>query len=213
MSKLKVTERENKIKLNSLSAEGLIPAVYYGAKEKATSISINKIDFKKILKEFGETSVVELESEKGKINAMIHDIQLHPVTNEPIHVDFYVVKKGQKVEVSVPLEFEGESLAVKHGLTLVKVLHEIEIEAEPQNIPKHIVVDITSLVDLDSQILVKELSFPKNIEVITGEDEVIVAVAEAKEEEVEEETKVDMESIEVEKKGKKEEPTDEVEKK
>ena len=205
MPKLKTTERDNKIKLSSLRAEGSIPAVYYSAKEKATSISVDKVEFKKVWKEVGETGVVELEDEKGKLNVMIHDIALDPVTSEPIHIDFYAVKKGQKVEVKVPLEFEGESPAVKHGAILVKVLHEIEVEGEPQNIPQHITVDITPLVELDSQILVKDLSIPKSVEIITGIDEVVAAISEAKEEEPEEVAEVDMENIEEEKKGKKEE--------
>ncbi len=205
MPKLKITERDNKIKLSSLRAEGSIPAVYYSSKEKTTSISIDKIDFKKVLKEVGETSVLELEGEKGKINVMIHDIQLDPVSSDIIHVDFYAIKKGQKVEVSVPLEFEGESPAEKLGAVLVKVLHEIEVEGEPQNIPQHFTIDIASLVDLDSQILVKDISVPKGVEIITGGDEVVVAISEAKEEEPEEVVEVDMENIEVEQKGKKEE--------
>ncbi len=205
MPKLKITERNSKIKLSELRTSGFVPAVYYGAKEKATPISVNTKEFKKVWKEVGETGVVELEGEKGKLNVMIHDIALDPVTSEPIHIDFYVVKKGQKVEVKVPLEFEGESLAVKHGAILVKVLHEIEVEGEPQNIPQHIVVDITPLVELDSQILVKDLSMPKSIKIITDADEVIVAISEAKEEEPEEVAEVDMENIEEEKKGKKEE--------
>ena len=205
MSKLKITERDNKIKLSSLRAEGSIPAVYYSSKEKTTSISIDKIDFKKVLKEVGETSVLELEGEKGKINVMIHDIQLDPVSSDIIHVDFYAIKKGQKVEVSVPLEFEGESPAEKLGAVLVKVLHEIEVEGEPQNIPQHFTIDIASLVDLDSQILVKDISVPKGVEIVTGGDEVVVAISEAKEEEPEEVAEVDMENIEVEQKGKKEE--------
>ncbi|MCK5592072.1 MAG: 50S ribosomal protein L25, partial [Candidatus Pacebacteria bacterium] len=202
---LKITERDNKIKLSSLRAEGSIPAVYYSSKEKTTSISIDKIDFKKVLKEVGETSVLELEGEKGKINVMIHDIQLDPVSSDIIHVDFYAIKKGQKVEVSVPLEFEGESPAEKLGAVLVKVLHEIEVEGEPQNIPQHFTIDIASLVDLDSQILVKDISVPKGVEIVTGGDEVVVAISEAKEEEPEEVAEVDMENIEVEQKGKKEE--------
>lgn len=205
MPKLKTTERDNKIKLSELRTSGSVPAVYYGAKEKATPISVNTKEFKKVWKEVGETGVVELEGEKGKLNVMIHDIALDPVTSEPIHIDFYAVKKGQKVEVKVPLEFEGESSAVKHGAILVKVLHEIEVEGEPQNIPQHIVIDITPLVELDSQILVKDLSVSKSVEVITGIDEVVVAISEAKEEEPEEVAEVDMSEIEEEKKGKKEE--------
>ena len=207
MPKLKAEERDNKIKLEKLRGEGLVPAVYYSSKEESTSVSVDLKEFKKVWKEVGETSTVELDTAKGKINVMIHEIQLDPVRNEPIHIDFYAVQKGQKVEVEVPLEFEGVSPAVKEqGAVLVKVLREISVEGEPQNIPQHIIVDITSLVDLDNQISVKDLPVPKSVTLITDPDEVVVTVAEAKEEEKEEiQEDVDMSAIEVEKKGKKEE--------
>jgi len=207
---LETIQRDKKTKLNKLRSEGLIPAVCYGTKNETMSIAVNSKDFQKIRKEAGETSVIELNTKKGKINAMIHEVQLDPVRSHVLHIDFYIVEKGQKVIVGVPLEFQGVAPVVKEqGAILVKVLHEIEVEGEPQYIPHSIIIDISLLVDLNSQILAKELFLPKGVVLQTGENEVVVAVEEAKEEETGEKSEeIDMSKIEVEKKGKQEGETD-----
>jgi large subunit ribosomal protein L25 len=205
MPKLKATTRVAGKKTAELRAEGIIPAVFYGAKEAATSVIINVRDFKKVWKEIGETGTVELETPKGEHDAMIYDVQVDPVKGDPIHVDFYIIEKGQKVEVEVPLEFEGNSLAIKNGGILVKVLHTIEVEGEPKNIPHELHVSIESLVDGDSQIFVKDIKLPAGITLITDGEEVVASIAEAEEEVEETPAAIDMSAIEVEKKGKKEE--------
>lgn len=207
---LETVERVKKSKLNELRSKGLIPAVCYNAKNETISIAVNSRDFQKIWKEAGETSKIELNTAKGKISAMIHEVQLDPVKGYPLHIDFYRVEKGQKVTVGVPVEFQGVASVVKEqGAMLVKVLHEIEVEGEPQYIPQSIIIDITPLVDLDSQILAKEIPLPNNVVLKTNEDEVVVSVEEAKEEEKEEKTEeIDMSAIEVETKGKKETEVD-----
>jgi large subunit ribosomal protein L25 len=210
MPKLKATERDLKTKLEGIRKEGLIPAVYYGKKEKSTPITMSAKEFKKVWDEVGETGVVELETPKGKLNVMVYDVQANPVKNEVLHVDFYVVEKGQKVEVEVPIVFVGVSPAVKDlGGILVKVLHEITVEGEPGTLPDEIVVDISVLVDLESQILVKDLKIPKGVEILLEDDEVVAAISEAEEEVEVSTTEVDMSAIEVEKKGKKEVPAEE----
>lgn len=205
MPKLKATTRDLKIKTADLKKKGLIPAVYYGKKEKSTPIAVGIIDFKKVWKEVGETTTFELETPKGTTNAMVYDVQRDPIKNEPVHVDFYVVEKGQKVEVEVPLVFVGVAPAEKLGGIVVKVLHEITVEAEPQNIPHEIAVDVSGLTDMDSQILVSDLKLPTGLDLITEPEEVVAAISEAEEEKDEAPTAVDMSAIEVEKKGKKEE--------
>ena len=202
MPKLKVTERDSKKGLASIRGEGFVPAVYYGKKSESTSITVSKKDFKKIWKEVGETSTVELETPKGIVNVMIHNIQLDPVKSEPIHIDFYVVEKGQKVEVDVPLVFEGEAPAEKLGGIVVKVLYEVSVEGEPQNIPNEFTVKFDTLVDMDSQILVKDIKLPKGVELKTDLEDVVAAMSEATEEEEVPAEGVDMSAIEVEKKGK-----------
>ncbi len=199
------TKKGTKASPESLRKKGLLPAVFYGPKEKTTAIVLNKIDFVKTLREAGESTVIGLQTPKGEIEALVREVSYEPVRGEPIHVDFYIPEKGKTVAVYVPLVFVGTSFAIKDlGGTLVKVLHEIEVEALPKDLPHDIKIDINALVDLDSQILAESISLPAGVTLITEPEEVVAAISVA-EEENEETAPVDLSSIEVEKKGKKEE--------
>lgn len=186
--------------------DGFIPAVYYGSQTASTPVFINAIEFKKVLATAGESSSITLVTGQGTENAMIQDVQMDPVKHMPIHVDFYIVEKGQKVHVKTPIEFVGESQAVKEGGVLVKVMHELSIEGEPSKLPQQFTVDITALATLESVIKVGDIKLPAGVELyhVTPED-VIASVAAAKEEVEEAPAEVDLSSIEVEEKGKKEE--------
>lgn len=185
--------------------EGFIPAVYYGSHAASTSIFINVIEFKKVLASAGESSSITLITEHGNENAMIQDVQVDPVKNTPVHVDFYVIEKGQKVHVKTPIEFVGESAAVKAGGVLVKVMHELSIEGEPSKLPHEFTVDIAALVANDSVIKVGDIKLPAGVELyhVTADD-IIASIAVAQEE-TDEAPVADLSSIEVEAKGKKEE--------
>ena len=203
MTTLKAERRDKTVKLSDLRKAGLLPAVFYGKKEPSTPISINMVEFMKAWKQAGESSVISLETENGSVESLIHDIDIHPVTGVPRHADFYVFEKGHKVEVEVPIEFEGVSPAVKElGGTLVKVLHELKIEAMPKDLPHNLVVDIASLSSFESQILVKDIKLPSGVVSLTSEDEVVALVSAPREEKEEEAAPVDLSAIEVVKKGK-----------
>jgi large subunit ribosomal protein L25 len=198
-------EKRTKIgKLESLKKAGFLPAVYYGHKKESTPIQINKIDFIKAWKNAGESTVIKLETPEGEVEALIHEVDLDPITSEPRHADFYVFEKGHKVEVAVPVEFIGISPAVKDlGGVLMKILHEIKVKAEPSNLPHQIEVDISPITELEGQILAKDIIMPKGVELMEHPEEVIVTVATPKAEEKEEEVApADLTAIEVEKKGK-----------
>lgn len=184
--------------------DGFIPAVYYGAHQAATSIFIDTIEFKKVLASAGESSSIALKTEHGSEIAMIKAVQIHPVKGHPIHADFYVLEKGQKVHVKTPIVFIGESAAVKAGGVLVKVMHELSVEGDPSKVPHEFSVDLALLVANDSVIHVSDIKLPAGVELyhITGADSVAsIAVAE----ELGEIATVDLSTIEVEAKGKKEE--------
>ena len=140
------------------------------------------------------------------INTLIHAVQFDPLKNLPSHADFLIVDMKKVVHVSVPLEFVGVAPAVKSGLgILVKVMHEVEVEALPNNIPHAISVDIGALDTLQSQINAEQLVLPKDVTLVTKPTEIVVSIAEQKEEAAES-TPIDLSQIEVAKKGKKEEP-------
>lgn len=198
--------RNTKDSLDFLRTKGFIPAVFYGPKKTSTAISVDLSAFTKVLKEAGESTPVTLKVSDGTtLETLIHEVELDPVKGTPKHADFLIIDTNKPVHVSVPLEFDGVSEAVKTGGgTLVKVLHEIEIEALPKDLPHVIHVDISKLATLDDQITVNDILLPKGVTLKTKDHEIVASVVGQKEE-VETTSAPDLASIEVEKKGKKDE--------
>jgi large subunit ribosomal protein L25 len=179
-------------------------AIVYGPKFPSTSITVDVKEFTKLFKEAGESSVIILKGLDADQTVLIHDIQKDVIKNLIVHADLYVVQKGQKITVHVPLVFTGVSAAVKSlGANLVKVLYEIEVEAEATHLPHEITVDISSLLELEDQILVSDLKVGAGVKILSHETDV-VAIASKPVEEVEEPAVLDMSAIEIsDQKGKK----------
>jgi large subunit ribosomal protein L25 len=183
--------------------------VVYGAGVENTPVSVPAIDFKKVYKEAGETTTISLNVDGKDLPVLIHEIQLDPIRGFALHIDFLCVDLKKKITASVPVEFSGVSEAIKTGLgVLVKVLHEVEVESLPSDMPHSLTADISKLVTLDDNVFASDIKLPKGVELITGMEEVVAAVAPMHEEK-EETAPIDLANIEVEKKGKKESPAGE----
>jgi large subunit ribosomal protein L25 len=199
-------KRDIKINLDTLRKGGELPAVFYGAGKTSTPISISDLEFKKVWRQAGESSAVVVKTPEGDVDVLIHEVQMDPVRDVPIHVDFLAIDMTKKIKVKVPLEFVGVSNAVKSGIgNLVKVLYEIEIEALPKDLPHNLEVDISKLATLQDNITVSDIKLPAGVEAITAGTDVVASVVEQVEEKEEVAAPVDLSAIEVEKKGKKEE--------
>jgi large subunit ribosomal protein L25 len=210
MLSLTVKTRDPQIDLKVLRKSGELPAVFYGMGNKTTSISVSMIEFKKVWEKAGESGTIKITGPKISVDALIQDVQLDPVSNQPIHIDFLVVDMNKKIKVEIPIEFTGVSAPVKSGIgVLVKVLHEVEIEALPKDLPHSFIIDISKLIDLNSTILVSDINLPTGVTMITKDSEVVASIIEQKEEKEEAVEAVDLTKIEVEKKGKKEEEGEE----
>ncbi len=185
-----------------LRKSGKIPAVFYGRKQSAVSIALAAKEFEKAFKQAGENTVVTLTGSEGEVETLIQEIARHPVSGAVLHADFYAFEKGQKLKVKVPIEFTGVAPAVKDlGGVLVKVLHALEVEAAPKELPQKLIIDITPLTTFESVVLARSIILPAGVTLITSADEVVASVYEPKEEVVEE-APVDLSTIEVAKKGK-----------
>ncbi len=210
MIKLQANLRDVNDKNNSVSkirANGNIPAVVYGPKFANTSIDLNYQEFIRFYNKNGETTLLTLDiagKKESPVNVMVKEIDLHPVTNKVTHIDFYAPEAGKKVTASVPVEFINESAAVKAGAQLVKVLHEIEVEALPENLPHSLQADLSIMTTVEESVHVKDIKFPAGVET-TLDGEEVVASCVAYVEEVAETVAFDATKVEVEKKGKKEE--------
>lgn len=189
----------------ALFTAGDMPAVVYGPKQDSMPITVSAKAFEKVFRDAGESSVVELSGVTAEpLQVLIHEVDQDPVTSIPRHADFYAIEKGAKVEVAVPLEFIGESPAVKAGHNLVKVIHELEIEAAPADLPHSINVDISVLANVGDQVHVKDIVLPKGVSLKVDAEEVVALIQEVQEEKEEVAAPIDMDAIEVEKKGKEE---------
>ncbi|HEY9585629.1 MAG TPA: 50S ribosomal protein L25 [Candidatus Paceibacterota bacterium] len=197
--------RDVKVNPKMIRREGKIPAVYYGNGKESTAISVDAPVFKKAYDEAGESTIISLKTPEGVLDALIHDVALDSVIGNPIHIDFYIVSKDQKLQVDVPIEFIGTAPVEKMGGIVMKVMHELRIEALPAKLPSHITVDLTKLVDMDSSITVADLDLGEGVRALVPLTETVAGVTEAKEEEEVVAAPIDLSAIEVEKKGKKEE--------
>jgi large subunit ribosomal protein L25 len=167
---------------NDIRAKGAVPAVFYGPKEKSTAITINSRELERVWKEAGETTIVRLAGIGEDKDALFKDVQFHPVTGKVIHADFYIIEKGKKVEIAVPLHFEGVAPAEKAGHILVKALHEIEIKVAPAELPHHLIVDVTKLENVGDHIVAKDIILPPSAELKTDPQEIVASITEFVEE-------------------------------
>lgn len=158
---------------------GLIPAIIYGRGIESMSLWINMLDFKRLLKKSGESTMISLEIDgKNNRNVIIYEIQRDPVTNNIIHIDFFQVRMDEEIETEVELEFIGESLAVRDlGGVLVKNMGEIEVKCLPGDLPSQINVDISVLDNFESRICVKDLNIPAKVKIDLDPETVVALVS------------------------------------
>ena len=167
--------------------EGSVPAVVYS---KDTNLSLTILTSSiKLLRSihFSESAIIDLEildDKKSKpIPVIIKDIQLHPLSEEVIHIDFLKVSLTEKIKVHVPLALKGEAKGVKEeGGVLEQILRDVEIEALPLDIPENIEVDISDL-GIGNSLHVEDLSLAGNLKILTDASATVLTVIAKKEEE------------------------------
>ena len=176
MLALEVNTRDSKESTDTLRARGYVPAVCYGPKEDSTAISIDGRKMLAAWKQAGETTIVRLSGSGSEKDCLIRDVQFHPVSSEILHVDFYALEKGKKIEIQVPLVFTGVAPAEKAGHIIVKSLHEIEIEVEPAELPHNLSVDMTMLLEVGNHITAGQIVLPPSAHLVTDADEIVASV-------------------------------------
>jgi large subunit ribosomal protein L25 len=187
--KLKVEKRKvSGRKVNKLRQEGILPANIYGKKVKSQAVKLDLKSFLPVYQEVGETGVVELQL-KGETKirpVLIHNIQLDPVSDRPLHADFYQVSLKEKVTTEIPIELVGESLAVKDKIgVLIQPLMEVEVEALPTDLPDKFEVNIGQLEKIDDVFTVADLKTPTGVKILTEIKEILAKIEPlTKEEEV-----------------------------
>lgn len=171
-------------KVKQLRQEELIPAVLYGHKIKPQNLSVKYLDFKRVYEKAGESSLVELETGDKKVNVLVHDTQTDPMSGKFSHIDFFQVNMKEEVETEIPLEFVGESPAVKElGGILVKSLDSIEVKCLPADLPEKFEVDISKLATFEDFIAVKNLKVSDKVEILSDMETIVASVQEPRSQE------------------------------
>lgn len=208
LSALKRKEKGEKVR-----QAGVLPAVVYGAGSTAESVSLNAVEFIKLFKAAGESTLVDLSLDgapAGKV--IVQEVQHDPVKGSIIHADLRRIDMNKPLTAPVELKFVGAAPIIKEqGGTLVTTVHTVTVKCLPKDLVSHIDVDLSGLTSYDIVIKAKDLKLPTGIAVTSPHPEdLIVKVARAL---TEDEIKAmedaaaaptDLSKIEVVKKGKEE---------
>jgi large subunit ribosomal protein L25 len=164
--------------------EGMIPAVIYGPKTEPMNVLAVENQIKKYQGRKFESSIFTLKSDDKKTNGVaviLRDIQVHPVTRRPLHIDFYAPDMTKPVRVNVELRLEGKPAGLAEGGVLEHLLRELEIEVLPLEIPEFIAADVSGL-GLGDALHVSDLKLGKGIRLVSLPTLTIATVAVPKEE-------------------------------
>lgn len=165
-------------KVKGLRGQGLLPAVLFGHGKASSNLQISLKEFENIFEQAGSSNLVKLVIADGEpVNVLIQEPQIHPVTDQPLHVDFYRVKMDEKIKTTIPLEFIGIAPAVEQlDGTLVTNKDELSVECLPGDLVDHISVDLSFLKTFEDIIHVKDLKIPTTIAVTDDPEEVVTVV-------------------------------------
>ena len=149
-------ESVGKSSTKALRNAGKVPCVVYGG-EKPVHFSADEISFSKLVYTPNAHTVVISLDDKTEINAVIQDIQFHPVSDKILHVDFLQLFEDKEVTMIIPVRFEGNAPGVRlQGGVLSKNKRKLSVRALPENLPDFITVDISSL-NLKDNVKISEL--------------------------------------------------------
>lgn len=158
-------ERAGKGASRAMRREGRIPAVIYGDKKDPEPIHVEERELMKLL-HTGHfmNSLVEIDVAGSKSRTLPKDVQLHPVTDRPLHVDFFRIGKGAKVTVDIPVSFvdQEESPGLKRGGVLNVVRYELELNCPADNIPDEIVISLEGL-EIGDSVHISEVTLPEGV--------------------------------------------------
>ncbi len=181
--KLEVAQREESGSRNmkKLRAEGIVPGIVYGRLHKPISVQIPLMKINNVKGgQVAENALLDLvvsgEGKDAKRTVIVKEIQRDPLKGDWLHIDFNEISLKDKIKTTVHLEVKGEPKGVVAGGSLDIIMHELEIECLPTDIPPHIEVDVTEL-EIGHTIYVKDLTIPKEVTLLSDPEHPAIAVA------------------------------------
>ena len=187
-------------KTRFLRRQGIIPTHLFGHGLESVPLQCDTAELQRIIAQAGTTRLIalEIEGDKQPRSVFIREIQRDACTGALLHIDFYQVRKKERIKVDVPIVPFGEAPALKEkGRSLIHGITSLSVECLPDRLPPQIEVDLSPLEDVEQAIYVKDIAISPDITVITAPDQLVMKVSEARVEKVEE-VVVEAEAVEVE---------------
>lgn len=183
---LKVVRREEKGKklARRIRRGDAVPGVIYSHGKETIALTVPRKDLYQLIHKHADENVIVnvIIDENTNQTALINEIQLHPLNDEILHVDFKGVSMDEKITVRVAIHAVGESVGVKQGGILDHAHREVTVECLPMNIPEHIDVNIENL-GMAKSIYVRDIQFPEGVECLDEPELVLLTVVPPKAEE------------------------------
>lgn len=194
-----IREGRGKGAARKLRAGGRVPGVVYGKDEETVALSVDAMEARHLFESISvENTIVHLELDGDEpVQTLVREIQVHPLGAELLHIDFYRIRAGVKVEVEIPVHLNGVPEGVKSsGGILQQVIHELPVWVLPADIPSTVEIDVTAL-EMGDSVHVSEIDLGEAVEILLEPDRTVATVVAPKallldEEEEEEEAEVEL---------------------
>lgn len=160
-----------------LRRAGRLPAIVYGPTQEARYLSLDPKMFVIQRKRFGEASLYTLASAGVNTKCIIKEVQVHPVSRAPLHVDLYAVDMKRALRVEVPIELTGKAAGIVDGGLLSQLLSNAEVLCLPDHIPAKLVADVTPL-KVGESLHLSDIQLPEGVKFTAHDDQAIARVAE-----------------------------------
>jgi len=170
-------------KTRFLRRQGITPAHLFGHGLESLALQCDTPKLQRTIAQAGMTRLIalDIEGDKQPRSVFIREIQRNECSGELLHVDFYQVRKTEKIRVDVPVVLVSEAPAMKEkGRILTHSLTSLSIECLPDKLPPQIEVDLSPLEEVGQAIYVRDIAFSPDIAVITDSDQMVVKVSEAR---------------------------------
>ncbi|KMJ56632.1 50S ribosomal protein L25 [Bacillus sp. LL01] len=155
--------------------DGHVPAILYGNKIDSQPVYVESVEFLKTVREVGKNGLFSLNVDGSKHQVMIHDMQIDPLKNEYLHVDFFEVDMKSEIDADVPVRLTGESPGSKEGGVVTHLLYDISVKCLPNDIPEEIELDISEL-NIGDSIQITDLRDKVSVEITNEDEETVVTV-------------------------------------
>ncbi|HSR54856.1 MAG TPA: 50S ribosomal protein L25/general stress protein Ctc [Alphaproteobacteria bacterium] len=173
-------DRAGKGAARAVRREGLVPAVIYGGKETPLTISLEPRELRRRLGQTGFfTTLTDVDVDGTAHRVLARDVQFHPVTDQPLHVDFLRVSENTRITVAVPVLFENEEECpgLKRGGVLNVVRHEVEVDCRADAMPQALSADLANL-EIGDSIHISDIDLPDGVvPTITDRDFTVATIA------------------------------------